>query len=417
MAPMPLPSSPIQSPSSPEPEIPAPSSPEPEIPAPTEASNKDSWLAKWREKCERALPEVKALFTDESIEAQIKEAFAKACANFLAECVRGELAVTPMYATIWSSLCFAIKTGEGKMKWDTTQGIVAIDLRARIVTAVVEATKLGAGLGLGGGTSLTVDSIIKKRHIQKAKQRKIGKKKRQRKLATRPCSSEAAAVEVAHCLFTKTGEMIVLARQRMGDLFFVELGYIFVPWGGATVVVKGKQYCIGKETLKVVLAKDKESVWDGFIEEAPLMIEGGDAGNDASNEQALKDMIDKVSVCSITIKHEVVVSGNGGKGEKTNTLNFLNLAHKMVMTYTRSDSIGLLKSEKNTLKTLVGMGKILYMLAKKGIDEKLLQERRVMDDSPEARVVCTSLNMFMPRDSRKKRYLETGICLRGKVSE
>jgi len=350
------------------------------------------------------MPGLKGIFKADAIVKGIEDTFAEGCEKFLAESRREGLSNTASYAAIWGAICFA--PGNRKKNWSTRNGSLAMDLRALIVREVIKGTPIR--LGSGNRRPLSALSIIKNDNIQKGKNRKAGKDSRGRNLGKRSCSENDAASEAANNLFSATGTKLKAARQRMDDTFFRELGYLYVPWSEARVKLNrnGREYRVAKATLQVDLAKDKEIVWDKFIEEAPSMIVNAEGAGNATNEKALEDMTEKADVCALKIEHEVLVRSNGGveKGKKTDEINFLTIAHNMVMAYTRcSDSAAFLGSNKNSLRTLIGMAKIQYMLASKVIELGSLE------------VETVKLSDFMPRTSRKKGILENGCCLKGKL--
>jgi len=254
--------------------------------------------------------------------------------------------------------------------------------------------------------------------IQKGKLRQVGRKHRAKNLKNRTCTLNDAASEAVAHLYSQTGKMLMQGKQRMSDAFFREVGYFFVAWSEYSVEINNVGYKVEKETLKLQPVTGKEAVWDELIAGAPEMIERADG--DTSNMEGLNDMIKKAAVCSMRIKHEVMVKRKSGadRGERNDAVNFLVLAEKMVLTYTRnSNRSAFLRSTRHSLKTLVGMAKILYMLVDKVIAETRLHMPN--DDGTSRNVIVgnVDLNTFMPRKSRMKLFMEKGVCLKGKYDD
>jgi len=401
--------------SEPESSVAAAASPVASAASPVAADGNVSWLSEWEEKCEKAIPGLNSIFEHDAISDATRDTFAEGCEKFVVQRSRKGLSKTKSYAEIWKAICFA--AGNSNKNWTTVHGSFAMDLRDLIVREVVKGTTLRAGPGPGNRRQLSALSVVNDDNIQKGKNRKAGRASRGRNLRRRSCSENDAANEAANKLFSKAGKMQRQGRQRMTDYFFREVGYVYVPWSEARVELNKGKYCISKATLQVVLAKDKESVWDDLIEEAPSMIVSSGGEATATNEQALADMTKKADACGLKIEHEVVVRTNGGvgRGKKIKPINFLTVAHKMVMAYTRCDESAFLRSSKNSLRTIVGLAKIQYMLASKVIELGSLHADGDMDATPEVSVESARLSDFMPRLSRKKSNLETGCCLKGSL--
>jgi len=312
---------------------------------------------------------------------------------------------------MWGSLTFGIKPGSSKLEWDTLQGAHHIDFRTRIIRAVIAVTNITEDPRHGNGRPLRARQIINDRVIEKGRLRQLGKKHRAKNLRERECTLDDASAEAVVYLYAQAGQKLMQGKQRMKELFFRDLGYVFVPWSEYSVDVSEKEYHVNKETLKVQLVTGKEAVWDELIAEAPEMIESSDG--DASNEQCLKDMIEKAAACAVTITHEVMVKKKGGadRGERTHVVNFLDLAHNMVLTYGRTnDRNAFLRSSKLSLRTLIGMAKVLYMVA-----EKVLAETN--GARTDVSVGIANLKMFMPRKSRMEWIIKRGACLKGKYDD
>jgi len=400
-------------------DLPLPSSPEDETHSATNATNKDSWRSEWAERCESAFPRMKELFKLESMHEAILESFAGSCAQFLhEEGIRGLLNNNETYGAIWGSLFFAIKPGKSKMEWESLCGKHNIEMRTRIVRAVIAVTSIDGGTQSGNGRPVRASHIISDVIIQKGKLRQVGRKHRAKNLKNRTCTLNDAASEAVAHLYSQTGKMLMQGKQRMSDAFFREVGYFFVAWSEYSVEINNVGYKVEKETLKLQPVTGKEAVWDELIAGAPEMIERADG--DTSNMEGLNDMIKKAAVCSMRIKHEVMVKRKSGadRGERNDAVNFLVLAEKMVLTYTRnSNRSAFLRSTRHSLKTLVGMAKILYMLVDKVIAETRLHMPN--DDGTSRNVIVgnVDLNTFMPRKSRMKLFMEKGVCLKGKYDD